>query len=105
MFRFALGAFTALIGIAAVASPGPYAGEQARPIKALSAQQAARESLAAGLARIARLQAELRRVHLQAHVDQVALLEPAQIEKYAQLRGYRPDSASMDHQETPTSHH
>jgi hypothetical protein len=35
-----------------------------------------------------RLRAELRRAHLQAHVETTPLLSEAQIKKYAELRGY-----------------
>lgn len=37
---------------------------------------------------IARLQGELRATHLQAHVEQRALLTPEQVQKYDRLRGY-----------------
>lgn len=46
------------------------------------------ESLKATLERIAGLQAELRSIHLQAHIEQTALLTPAQIRRYIELRGY-----------------
>ena len=114
MFRFALGAFTALIAAAAAASPGPYAGEQARPIKALSAQQVAdpRAGKGMGLAKAAELNGYPGPMHILELADQLALSD-AQLrssrgifeDMRAQLRGYRPDSASMDHQATPASHH
>jgi Spy/CpxP family protein refolding chaperone len=44
--------------------------------------------LASSLARIGRLQSQLRQVHLEAHLEQTALLTPQQIAKYIQLRGY-----------------
>lgn len=46
------------------------------------------ESLGQSLARIGRLQGQVRQVHLDAHVEQAALLTPAQVEKYNRLRGY-----------------
>ena len=46
------------------------------------------ESLQSLLARIGQLQAELRQVHLQAHLQQTELLSDAQIAAYADLRGY-----------------
>jgi hypothetical protein len=52
------------------------------------------DSLASALARISRLQGEIRRVHLDAHLQQRALLTPSQIEAYMQLRGYRAIGAS-----------
>lgn len=39
---------------------------------------------------IARLNGQLRNVHLRAHIAMRNLLDPAQIEAYAALRGYRP---------------
>ena len=48
--------------------------------------------LRAQVASIAWLQGELRRVHLQAHVETRALLRPEQIDHYDALRGYAPPS-------------
>ena len=45
-------------------------------------------TLAGALARISKLRGEIRRVHLDTHLRQTALLEPAQIEEYMELRGY-----------------
>lgn len=45
-------------------------------------------TLADRLRRIAALQGELRGVHLGAHLEQTALLAPAQIAAYGRLRGY-----------------
>jgi LTXXQ motif family protein len=45
-------------------------------------------SLQASLERIGNLQARLRRVHLQTHLEQAALLSDAQIAAYSKLRGY-----------------
>jgi Spy/CpxP family protein refolding chaperone len=46
------------------------------------------EELRAHLRTIATLQAELRAVHLEAHIAQRALLNPEQIARYDMLRGY-----------------
>lgn len=46
------------------------------------------ESLQSLLARIGERQAELREVHLQAHLRQTELLSEAQVAAYAELRGY-----------------
>lgn len=46
------------------------------------------DRLRATLQRIGELQAEVRGSHLQAHLQQRAILTPAQIEKYDELRGY-----------------
>ncbi|HET9533084.1 MAG TPA: periplasmic heavy metal sensor [Blastocatellia bacterium] len=48
---------------------------------------------------IAKLQGELRFVHLRAHLEMRQILTAEQIEKYAQLRGYKDGSHSHgDHQ-------
>jgi len=44
--------------------------------------------LDAALADIARLQGELRAVHLRAHLEQKQILTPEQVAKYDELRGY-----------------
>ena len=46
---------------------------------------------------IAALQAQLRFVHLRAHLEMVAVLMPAQIDTYQRLRGYR-DGHTGGHQ-------
>jgi Spy/CpxP family protein refolding chaperone len=46
------------------------------------------DRLAVATAAIARVQGELRRVHLQAHLDTRAALTPAQVAQYDELRGY-----------------
>jgi len=51
-------------------------------------------SLSAQLARIGALQAAVRDAHLQTHLKQTALLTPAQIAQYDQLRGYASGAAS-----------
>lgn len=51
-------------------------------------RQVTPESLRDALQRIGALQAGVREVHLQAHLEQTALLTPAQVERYVQLRGY-----------------
>jgi hypothetical protein len=45
-------------------------------------------SLAGALERIGQRQADVRRAHLDAHLSQVAILTPAQVQRYAELRGY-----------------
>jgi hypothetical protein len=57
-----------------------------------------RERLAAETAAIGELQGRLRSVHLAAHMETRALLQPDQIARYEQLRGYA-DPA------TPAQHH
>jgi hypothetical protein len=51
-------------------------------------------SLRSSLERLATLQGELRRAHLETHLEQAALLSDAQIAAYAKLRGY---GGSGDH--------
>jgi hypothetical protein len=63
--------------------------------------RATAESLSAALTRIGALQGELRRVHLQAHIDTTALLSSAQVAKYAQLRGYDAASGAGEHRHDP----
>lgn len=46
------------------------------------------ERLTASLDRIAAVQAQLRRVHLEAHLEQFRILTPGQNDRYAELRGY-----------------
>jgi Spy/CpxP family protein refolding chaperone len=46
------------------------------------------EALGRSLARIGSLQGKVRQAHLDAHIEQTALLTPEQVEKYTRLRGY-----------------
>ena len=46
------------------------------------------ESMSAQLQRVATLQAQVRGVHLSAHLEQVKLLTVAQVTQYNELRGY-----------------
>lgn len=51
------------------------------------------DSLRSTPKQIAELQAEVRRSHLQAHIEQRAILTPEQVAKYDELRGYTSDKA------------
>jgi len=63
--------------------------EEERRLDRLFAERAAtRESVAATLERIGALQAKLRGVHLEAHLEQVRILSPEQVARYVQARGY-----------------
>ena len=53
-----------------------------------ASRSASSEAVKISLTRIARLQGEIRQVHLDAHIEQAAVLTPAQIAMYARLRGY-----------------
>jgi hypothetical protein len=58
----------------------------------LDALFSSRSATAAGvdgqLAQIGAAQARVRGSHLKTHIEAAALMTPAQIERYAQLRGY-----------------
>lgn len=56
-----------------------------------------KEILRSMLDQIGRLQAEIRGVHLQAHLEQKAILTPGQVAKYDRLRGYVGGSGSSGH--------
>ena len=60
------------------------------------------ESLESALWSIGRTRAQLRYVHLEAHLRQQRLLTTEQIAKYDETRGYR--GAAHDHLEHPKSH-
>lgn len=47
--------------------------------------------------RIAALRGELRAVHLQAHLETRAVLDPAQLARYGELRGHPPDDGMPPH--------
>lgn len=51
-------------------------------------RQITADSLQRSLTQVARLQGDLRGVHLKAHLEQAAVLDPMQVEMYVQLRGY-----------------
>jgi Spy/CpxP family protein refolding chaperone len=56
------------------------------------------DRLAAETAAIAELQGRLRAVHLAAHLETRALLQPDQIARYEQLRGYGDPAMPAQHQ-------
>ena len=56
------------------------------------------ESIGQALARIGQLQGQVRQVHLDAHIEQTALLTPAQTKKYNRLRGYGMTGEHETHQ-------
>ena len=53
-----------------------------------ASRSATSEALERSLERIGRLYGEVRQVHLNAHIEQTALLTPDQIETYSRVRGY-----------------
>ena len=54
-------------------------------------------NLRARVERIAALRGELRAVHLQAHLETRAVLDPAQLARYGELRGHPPDDGMPPH--------
>ena len=57
------------------------------------------EALSSSMARIGKLQAQVRQAHLDAHLEQTVLLSPEQIKQYNQLRGYGPTSDNENHEQ------
>lgn len=55
------------------------------------------EILQSTLEQIGRIQARIRRVHLQAHLEQKALLTTEQVARYDSLRGYNGGTESSGH--------
>ncbi|WP_440638778.1 hypothetical protein ACSHT2_31480 [Bradyrhizobium sp. PUT101] len=55
------------------------------------------ESLESATAAIARTQGELRQAHLKYHLRAAAVLDQAQLARYAELRGYTSDGATQRH--------
>lgn len=56
--------------------------------RAFARRQISTDRLGELVAASARIEGELRRVHLQAHLDQVELLDEEQVAAYLRLRGY-----------------
>lgn len=61
--------------------------------QAFAAQRIDNARLAQLTREIGELQGRLRQEHLRTHIAQAALLEPAQVQRYAMLRGYASDSS------------
>jgi Heavy-metal resistance len=53
------------------------------------------ESVEASVASISETQGKLRAAHLKYHLATIAMLQPDQIERYGQLRGYRGDTTTQ----------
>lgn len=73
--------------------------------QAFASRQIDASRLAAHTDNIGRLQALLRKSHLETHLRQTALLTPAQITRYAQLRGYAGAAAGAAPAADPTHKH
>jgi len=57
------------------------------------------EALGVLLTRIAKLQGQVRQVHLEAHLEQTALLTPEQVGNYNRLRGYATSASNDSHEQ------
>jgi len=57
-----------------------------------------RERLVELVSRSARIDSQLRLVHLQAHLEQAELLENEQVDEYMRLRGYAEQHGGHDHE-------
>ena len=73
--------------------------------QAFASRQIDATRLAAHTENIGRLQALLRKSHLDTHLQQTALLTPGQITRYAQLRGYTSPVSSAAPAAAPTHKH
>jgi Spy/CpxP family protein refolding chaperone len=58
-----------------------------------------RSNLQAKVEQIAKMQGELRTVHLRAHLEMSRVLSTEQIKKYDELRGYAGKGASHQHKQ------
>lgn len=82
------------------------AGELGRDLIAVEAELEAafaeetitRERLVELVSRSARIEGQIRLVHLQAHLQQVELLEDQQVDEYMRLRGYTEQNGGHDHE-------
>ena len=69
---------------------------QAQLDNLFASKQIDERALDASLQHIAELEAQLRRAHLQAHIEQTSLLSAAQTARYSELRGYgQPQNHSL----------
>jgi Spy/CpxP family protein refolding chaperone len=62
-----------------------------------SSRRVTSESLKATIAAIAETQGRLRESHLKYHLSTAALLNPSQMQRYAELRGYQTPDAAGGH--------
>ena len=64
-------------------------------VRLFASHTATSDAVKVSLTRIAKLQGEIRQVHLDAHIEQASVLTAAQVARYTRLRGY--DAASPVH--------
>jgi hypothetical protein len=72
--------------------------QEAEMDKQFSGHTVTPDSLKASMAEVAVTQGELRQTHLKYHLSTAALLSPAQMQRYAELRGYGKGDQPMMHQ-------
>ena len=65
-----------------------YIENERRLERLFASREATPEAVSAAVTRSAEIHARIRAAHLVTHIEQTRLLEPAQIGKYAVLRGY-----------------
>jgi Spy/CpxP family protein refolding chaperone len=65
-----------------------YVENERRLERLFALREATPEAVSAAVARSAEIHARIRASHLVTHIEQTRLLEPAQVGKYAVLRGY-----------------
>jgi hypothetical protein len=64
-----------------------------------ASQSVTPEALGSSLARIVKLQGQVRQVHLEAHLEQTALLSPEQVRQYHRLRDYGATAENENHEQ------
>ena len=74
--------------------------EERRLDELFASKTVSHQSLATAVSSIAAIQSELRATHLQAHLDQTAILNAAQKAEYSQLRGYADANPHLHHRHT-----
>jgi quercetin dioxygenase-like cupin family protein len=82
---------------AAASSLGQEIVEKERSLDDLFSREISERSLTQAVAEIGTLQAQLRAVHLRAHLAQTKMLTTEQIARYNQLRGYRSHQSASHH--------
>jgi hypothetical protein len=74
-----------------------YIENERRLERLFASREATPEAVSAAVARSAEIHARIRASHLVTHIEQPRLLEPAQVGKYAVLRGYTGGAAAPSH--------
>ena len=74
-----------------------YIDSERRLERLFASREATPEAVTAAIARSAEIHARIRAAHLVTHIEQARLLQPAQIGKYAVLRGYAGGGTAPSH--------